>query len=196
MKNNHNTKEYVRTHRGAALLTFVIFFLFASTILTIGISRGAYQSLSEARVLHDSKISFYAGEAGIEDAVYRHRDAKNYSSTESFTLDGNTVNVARVLNVDIYEFTATTSVNTAVRKSFAELVIGDGASFNFGLQSGNGGIQMSNNSAVYGNVFSNGTVVGQGSATIYGDVISAGASGHKSCGAGCPPARCARRTGR
>jgi Tfp pilus assembly protein PilX len=177
MINTIDNRIQKHTERGAALLTFVIFFLLASTILVIGIGRGVYQSLSETRILQDGKRSFYAAEAGIEDAIYRHRDSKNYSSTESFTIDGNTVHTARVLNIDIYEITATANANGSVRRSFVELAVGDGASFNFGLQSGNGGITLSNNSAIYGNVFSNGTVEGAGSAAVYGDVVSAGTSG-------------------
>jgi Tfp pilus assembly protein PilX len=177
MINMSNNRLRNHTERGAALITFVIFFLLASTILVIGIGRGVYQSLSETRMLYEGKRSFYSAEAGIEDAIYRHRDAKSYSSTESFTIDGNTVSTARVLNIDIYEITATANASGAVRRSFVELAVGDGASFNFGLQSGNGGITLSNNSAIYGNVFSNGTVEGQGSATVYGDVVSAGTSG-------------------
>jgi hypothetical protein len=166
----HNT-------RGAALLTFVIFFLFASTILTLGFARSVYESISEARVLYEGKRSFYAGEAGIEDAIYRLRDGRLYSSTESFIIDSIPVSVFRVLVIDRYEYTATANANGAARQSMAELVIGDGASFNFGLQSGNGGITLSNNSGIYGNVYSNGVVEGQGNATVHGDIISAGPAG-------------------
>jgi hypothetical protein len=167
----------LHAERGAALLIFVIFFLFTSALLVAGIGRSVYQSMADVRVLYEGKRSFYAAEAGIEDAIYRHRDAKQYSNTESFTIDGNIVNTSRVHVVDVYEITATADASGAVRRSFVELAVGDGASFNFGLQSGTGGITLSNNSAIYGNVFSNGTVEGQGSATIYGDVVSAGPGG-------------------
>ena len=174
---NTSSRWGMGRERGAALITFVIFFLLASTILVIGIGRGVYQSLSETRVLLDGKRSFYAAEAGIEDAIYRHRDSKNYSNTESFTIDGITVATSRFLNIDIYEITVAANANGSVRRSFVELAVGDGASFNFGLQSGNGGITLSNNSKIYGNVFSNGTVEGLGNATVYGDVVSAGTTG-------------------
>ncbi len=174
---NNTTLLSAHKNRGAALLTFVIFFLLASALLVTGIARTIYDSMTEARLLYESKRSLFAAEGGIEDAIYRHRDSRAYSSTETFTIDGITVSMGRVLVIDTYELTATANANGSTRRSMAELVVGDGASFNFGLQSGNGGIAMSNNSAVYGNVFSNGEVEGQGSATIYGDVISAGASG-------------------
>lgn len=163
--------------RGAALLTFVVFFLFASIVLVLGIGRGVYDALAQVRTLEDGKRSYYLAEAGVEDAVYRLRDSKSFSATETITIDGSTVSTSRILNVDTYEITATAQVRGATKRSFVALVVGDGASFNFGLQSGNGGITLSNNSAVYGNVFSNGVVEGQGSATVYGDVISAGPTG-------------------
>lgn len=177
MTNTLHNRIRNQVERGAALLTFVIFFLFASTILVIGIGRGVYQSLSEARILQDGKQSFYAAEAGIEDAVYRHRDSKSYSNTETFTFNGNIVNTARVLNIDIYQITATASANGAMRRSFVELAVGAGASFNFGLQSGNGGVFMENNSTIQGNVFSNGSVIGANNNIVYGDIVSAGSTG-------------------
>ncbi len=162
--------------RGAALLTFVIFFLFASTILVLGFARTVYESITEARMLYEGKRSFFAGEAGLEDGIYRLKDGRSYSSTESFTMDGIPVTVFRVLVVDRYEYTASANSYGAARQSMAELVIGDGASFNFGLQTGNGGITFDNSSSVKGNVYSNGTVVGSGN-MVYGDVVSAGSGG-------------------
>lgn len=50
-------------------------------------------------------------------------------------------------------------------------------SFRYGIQSGAGGFLMENNSAIRGNVYSGGSVVGSGSNMIYGDVVSAGSAG-------------------
>jgi len=175
--NKYFPQKKNQSERGAALLIFVIFFLLASTILVFGIGSGVYQSLSEYRVLTESKRSFYAVEAGIEDAVYRHRNAESYSSTESFTIDGTAVSVTRTLVIDSYNFTFTASSTGATRRNFLELSVGDGASFNFGLQSGNGGVLMQNNSTIKGNVFSNGTVVGENNNIVYGDIISASSGG-------------------
>lgn len=167
---HHNT-------RGAALLLFVLFFLFGSSVLVFGVARGVYQSLAEYKTLEKSKRGYFAAEAGIEDAIYRHRDSRLYSNNETFTIDGVTASTSRVLVVDVYEITAEGNAAGAVRKSKISLAVGDGASFNFGLQSGNGGISMSNSSSVRGNVFSNGVIEGQGSAIVYGDVIASGPSG-------------------
>ena len=163
--------------RGAALLIFVVLFVFISALLTVTIGNGAYASLREYRVLEASKKSFNVTEAGIEDAIYRHKDNKAYSNTEILTLDGSTATVTRSLNADTYTFVVEGNEQNAIRRNSMDLAIGTGASFNFGLQSGNGGITMSNSSSVVGNVYSNGSIVGQGSAIVRGDVISAGSSG-------------------
>jgi hypothetical protein len=176
MSNKPTIQNTTHAERGAALLTFVIFFLLASTILVFGITRGVYQSLVEYRLLTESKRSFYAVEAGIEDAIYRHRDSKAYSGTESFVFDGITVNVVRTLVVDTYQFTVVASSSNATRRDYLALAVGDGASFSFGMQSGNGGITMLNSSSITGNLFSNGPITASGN-TIRGDVISAGPSG-------------------
>ncbi len=176
MNNVPTPQNVMHTERGAALLTFVIFFLLASTILVFGITRGVYQSLVEYRLLTESKRSYYAVEAGIEDAIYRHRDSKAYSGTESFVFDGITVNVVRTLVVDTYQFTVVASSSNATRRNYLALAVGDGAAFSFGMQSGNGGITMLNSSSIVGNLFSNGPIVASGN-TIRGDVIAAGPTG-------------------
>ncbi len=163
--------------RGAALLIFIVFFLVASIVFTFGIARGAYHDLVAYRTLEAGKRSVYAAEAGIEDAIYRHRGAVGYSDSETFTIMDTTVTMTRTLNVDQFEITAAGEAAGAYRTTTIKLTVGDGVSFNFGLQSGNGGIEMSNNSSVSGNVFSNLGVRGQGSALIKGDIITAGPGG-------------------
>lgn len=171
MNNKRIAKNY-----GAALLIFVVFFMAVSLTLTLTIGKSAYEDLAAYRVLFAGKQSFYGAEAGIEDAVYRHRRAKNYSSSESFTLMNTPVAVTRTAFTDYYDFVAVGNERNAVRSSKNSLAIGTGASFNFGMQSGNGGITMLNSSSVTGNVFSNGPISASGN-LIRGDVIAAGPSG-------------------
>lgn len=162
--------------RGAALLVSVVFFLATSLFLVTAIGGGAYGDLAQYRALSSGKVSFFASEAGIEDAVYRHRAVMNYSNTESFSIAGADVSVVRTGDSDTYTFVSEGNRGGAVRRNTTNLVIGGGASFGFGLQSGNGGLTLANSSRVYGNVFSNGQVTGSGN-SVYGDIISAGPSG-------------------
>jgi hypothetical protein len=173
---DHMNKKNLYT-KGAALLIMVVFFLIASLVLVLTIGRGVFDDLAGLNRLKSGVQSLYAAESGIEDAIYRHRNGMNYSSSETFTVGTASVTIVRDTLTDTFEFVAEGDARGAIRKSKAVLAIGDGASFNFGLQGGNGGILMSNNSSVYGNVYSNASVEGQGNATVYGDIISAGSSG-------------------
>lgn len=164
------------TERGVAILIFVIFFMAVSLTLTLTIGKSAYEDLSAYHILLAGKQSYFAAEAGIEDAIYRHRRSKNYSNNELFMLINTPVAVTRTTFVGYYEFVAIGDEQNAIRSSKNTLVIGTGVSFNFGIQSGNGGITMANSSSIVGNIFSNGPVSASGN-LVRGDVIAAGPSG-------------------
>jgi hypothetical protein len=56
------------------------------------------------------------------------------------------------------------------------VVFGTGASFNYGIQTGQGGFILENSARVTGNVYSSGQIIGSGN-TIYGDAVSSGGAG-------------------
>lgn len=175
--NNPRTQH----NKGAAVLVFVVFFLVASVVLVYGIAQGAYSDLVQYRTLENSKVVFFAVEAGIEDAIHRHRNNKGYSSSESFSLGAVTVDATRAVVTDHFELNFTGTRGDIIRKGYLEFTIGAGASFSYGLQSDVGGILLQNSSSVIGNIYSNGTVVGTGSGDgndIFGTVISAGPTGY------------------
>lgn len=171
-----NNKQH-QTNRGIAFLLFAVLFTSASMLAVFMVGRGAYEALAQYRTLEDSKTSFFAADAAIEDAIYRARKGMSYSASESYTFDAVPITVTKTTALDTAEFVAEAITNTFYRTSYASLTVGSGASFNFGLQSSTGGITLQNSSAVIGNVYSNGSVVGSGSNMIYGDVVSAGPSG-------------------
>lgn len=168
---------------GAALLIFVILFMFISVALSFVIGRGVLGALYEYSLLSRSKQAYYAAEALVEDVAYRNIEALNVGSVEANTLFG--VAVVATTTIDsvngLWTISSVGDDNNAVRHSEAILAEGTGASFNFGLQSGNGGILLTNSAQVVGNVFSNGDIIGDktgSGAYIRGDVISAGPTGY------------------
>lgn len=163
-------------NKGAALLMFVVFFLAASLILVLTIGRGVYDDLLTYRVLESGKKSFYAAESGIEDAVYRHVQGYEYDDAETFDVFGVPVSMTRTSVAGAYDIVAEGASYNAFRKSHILLEVGNGVSFSFGMQSGNGGIRFLQSSSVVGNVFSNGIIEGSGN-FVYGDAISAEATG-------------------
>lgn len=164
-------------HRGIALLIMIVLFMIGSLIVTIGIGRTVYHDILRYRELALSKQAFYAAESSIEDVIHRHRSAKTISATEALTVNGASVSTDIATVINQKRITATASAGGRVRTSYAVLQTGTGASFNFGLQSGIGGVELQNSSQVVGNVYSNGNVEGAGGNVIGGDVISAGPTG-------------------
>lgn len=166
---------------GAAMMLFVVFFMVASVSLMYSISRSVYADLQQFRLAYDSKQSYLTADAGIEDAAYRYVADLSIGNIEVVNLAGSFATTTSVFDsaTDMLVLTSSAEDNGAYRSTQMELSLGFGASFNFGVQTGNGGFELTNGSSVTGNVFSNGSVrkTGGGSATIYGDVISAGPSG-------------------
>lgn len=170
-------RKLFKSQKGAALLIAVLFFLIISTTIVIGSSGPVIADRKAAQNLIKSKASYFASEAGVEDVSYRIIKSKDYDSAENLTLDGYTASTAVVDNAGAKEVTTTGNASNLIRKIKTKLITGDGVSFHYGVQVGEGGIVMENNSEVAGNVFSNGPIIGQNSNIVKGDIISAGLSG-------------------
>lgn len=181
----HMIKYFKKQHteKGAALMVFIIFFMFIGIAVSFAVSRSVFGAAAEYSLLERSKQANYSAEALAEDIGYRNIDPDRVVNTTenntffnvavSATTTDDTVNGLLLIAAEgIY--------NNVYRGTELVLVEGSGASFNFGVQTGNGGILMENGSSVLGNVFSNGSVVGNkagAGAKVYGDVISAGPYG-------------------
>lgn len=163
---------------GQALIIAVIFFVAVSALIVFGISSPLIRASVAANAFADSKESFYLSEAGLEDAFYRLKTGKEISTSENIPLNSHFVPVEiNDLSGNRKEVIATGAVSSRVRKGRMVLDVGEGATFNFGVQTDTGGILMENSSSVNGNAFSNGTIEGSGNNLINGDAISAGPSG-------------------
>lgn len=173
---NFQTQE-----RGAAMLIFIVFFLMASLGVTSSISYGIYKDQNALRLMFDSKQSYLTADSAIEDMAYRYIAGKTPGAIEVITLGGvRATSTITYSNTELaYMIVSEANDNRAYRSSAMKLFVGSGASFNFGVQAGNGGFELTNGSSVRGNVFANGYIkkTGGGTATIYGDVISAGPTG-------------------
>ena len=123
-------------------------------------------------------------EAGIDKAVYELNQSSNYSG-ENETPLGNGVFSVSVASIDsnTKRVTVTGSVPNSVRPTATKVVqatIGIDASvvsFNYGVQIGQGGLEMSNSSKIIGNVYAGGNIIGTNSARIQGDAIVSGPAG-------------------
>lgn len=170
---------YVHLQRGAAMLIFVLFFTFASTVMMVGLNQSIFTDTSDFNQLLRSKQAYLASESIVEDVAYRTMTDQTVNSTEALTIGGVTAYATSTYNValDQYEIIGSAAWLSVTRKAEAILTVAAGSSFNYGLQAGNGGITLANNSDIVGNVYSNGPVTGAGSAEVAGDIVSAGPAG-------------------
>lgn len=165
------------TQRGQAALIAVIFFLVISVAVAIGFSAIAIKERSIARGQIKAKKSYFLAEAGAEDASYRVMKAKQLSSSETITLDGESVTTTIVSSSGEKEITAAGDVDNNIRNIRLRLLESStGVSFFYGVQVGDGGLSMGNGATVTGNVYSNGSIIktSGSAATITGDATVAG----------------------
>jgi len=178
-KQPHHWSTY-HASRGAALLLVVVFTMLASLLAVIGIGRAAHYDTLRARVNTHSIQAYYTSESGLEDVVYRMRKGMMVSlspNTEVLFLGGASATTTITQVSTLVTVQSVGAKSALYRTGKVLLRVGGGASFNYGLQAGNGGISMFNSSSVTGNIYSNGPVSGAGSSMIYGDVVSASTTG-------------------
>ncbi len=168
-------------HRGQAALIAVILMLVLMLSLVFA---AAGVALKDARVAESSKkarLAYFAAEAGLDDAVYRSKRGKNLPSSFSMVLNdaSASVNITNIGN--LREIKSGASNASAERAVYASLSDVSDIKFHYGVQVGDGGIEMDPNSEVrgsgsVGNVYSNGPVEGASGAKITGDLTIAGAN--------------------
>ena len=163
--------------RGAALLITVLLFALGASLVTVSIARATYYDVITTRTQQNSLQSYYTAESGVEDAIYRNMQNMSISASVVLTIGSTTATTTITPVLDQKNIDSVAQTGSAVRKLSTVITVGNGASFNFGMQSDNGGITMQNSSSVTGNVYANGSVTGGGSSVVGGDIISGGATG-------------------
>ncbi|MEK7460111.1 MAG: hypothetical protein AAB628_01005 [Patescibacteria group bacterium] len=173
-----NKQKHSLNNRGAAIITVVLFFVITSVAIAIGLASPVVREYKTTSDFEKSKSAYYLSEAGHEDALYRIKQGITISPQEVLTLDGNTATTT-ITTIDASNKTINSigDILKNTRRVKSELTTSVGASFSFGVQAGNGGIELENSSSITGNVYSNGTVSGSGSNLITGSVVSAGPTG-------------------
>lgn len=167
----------IRKNSGAAMLISVVFFLFISLAIISGLVSPAVREFKIASDFIKSRQSFFLSESAIEDAYFRLKTNLALGSSDTLTLGDNSA-TAVITDSGYNEKTISSlgDVNSLHRKNEVVLNTGDGVSFSYGIQAGMGGFTIGN-ATVNGNVYSNGTIVGENGATVTGSAFSAGPSG-------------------
>lgn len=180
MKNIKEHIEIFKDQRGQANILLAVVIITASVVLVTGLGLITFNEIKKIENVEKSSQSLYVAEAGVEDALLRLKDRMNYSTSYTLTVGSGTASVEMTGPLVDITITSSGNVSNRVRKVAVNLNAtpsGGEASFNYGIQVGDGGLNMASNSQVLGNVFSNGPAIGSNGAEILGDIFSAGPAG-------------------
>ncbi len=180
-----------RDERGQALVISMVIMLFL-----LGLS-AAVTSLNTtvfktSNNVAKSRVANASAEAGIKKALWCLNNpgagadcggqaGSNFTGENNVT-QGDGVYTTTVTTIDsltkqIDSVARTPNSTTAVSSQHLRVkavIETEVVSFNYALQAGEGGLNMSSNATVTGNVYSNGDIVGRSNALISGDVFIAG----------------------
>jgi len=164
----------INKQSGAAMLISIVFFLFISLAIISGLVSPSIREFKNANVNLNSKKSFFLAESGIEDSFYRIIKNKPIGTSETITLDSNTTTTTiTTLGGGEKEITSLADVSSFQRQLGITLSTSVGVSFNYGVQVGQGGVDLTGSAGVNGNVYANGPITGSSSSFITGTAISA-----------------------
>ena len=174
------TKQKKQNQKGFALMVTIITILAVCIVIGIGLSFLIYNSILATESKIKSVQSYYTAEAGIEDSLFRIKSGLQTFSPNTLVVDSTlaaTITIVDELNGD-KTIVSQGSKDNRIRKVTATYTATDDeVNFFYGVQAGEGGILMNNNSQITGNVFSNGDILcaGSGKCTITGTAVVASA---------------------
>lgn len=156
------------SQKGFVVIAITFFVLLAMILIALGMSMLVFYRQRIATNMVKSTQSYYAAEAGLEDALMLLANSPQMASTSyALAVGGTTANVTIPTMVGGSR-TLGSQGDAAGRQRKLEAVYSvdsEGIAFHYGVHVGEGGLAMSNGSKVEGNVFSNGNITGSGTIT-------------------------------
>ena len=173
-------------NKGVALLMAIFTILFVTTIISGSFVVITVNSAKRIRNTDNSVQGYYIAESGMEDIVYRIKSGKNYTNNYVIGVGFGTSTIAVSTENTVHTIQVSGSSNNRFRKIETILQVNtSGVEFHYGVQVGDGGLEMENNTIIQGSVYSNGSVIATGAggggsncsshACIIGDVFVAAA---------------------
>lgn len=165
-----NIKNTSQSGFAALLATMIVM-----SIIFIVVTSLSFTTIIEQKIATNAAYSaqaYYAAESGIEDSLYRLIKDKAYSADNDLPVgEGSAeISISDENGGAQKVILAKGQRSERYRNLQAEVETGgQGASFYFGAQVGDGGLVMDNNSRIQGSVYSNGSIRSSGGATITED---------------------------
>lgn len=178
-----NLKE---RQKGQATLTMVLALLSTTTVIVVALGFLTFNEVKKLNNVVKSAQSYYAAEAGVEDAILRVKSKMSYASGYSLSVGDGSALVELTGPLDDLTIVSKGNVYNRIRKVAVNIVAEpatENVDFNYGVQVGDGGLVMKANSEVSGGVYANGPITGPVGAgpgnipIIKGDAFSAELAG-------------------
>src|SRR3989338_7053643 len=136
-------------NQGQAAIVATLFFVAITLVLTVSSASVALKEESASRSHIVGKKGYFLSEAGQEDVIYRIFTGKPIPNNVVLSLGGDTATTTVAdVGVDRKDITAEGNSGKNIRKTQVALLVGEGTSFVYGVQVGDGGILMENSSEV------------------------------------------------
>ncbi len=168
---NTSTRQRSR-NGGAAMMIAIVFFLLFSSLIAYGIAGPLISRIGIASDFRLSRQSLFVAEAGLEDMDYRITNGKTYANSETLGLNGATTTLSVTSITGGLQVASSGNASSRIRSMQAQFLMGGGVGFNYGLQGGNGGVDLSGGSSIIGNIYANGSIHAI-SASITGTAVAA-----------------------
>ena len=168
-------KNFPNKQGGQAMMIATIFFLIISLTIIFGLAVPVSKQKHIVANLVESRRGYFLSEAGLEDVVYRLKNGMTVDSTETLTLNNQSSVVTTISNGAGKTVTSLADWNGLNRRVETKLKVGVGVAFGYGIQVGNGGFTLANNSGIIGSVSASGPIVGANGAFITGSARATGA---------------------
>lgn len=164
------------TERGAAMMVAVIFFIVASVFVVLGLTGPSAREYRIASDAISSRQGYASAESGAEDSYYRLRNGMHIGALATLGIPAANISATSTIN-DLgsgkKKITATGNASSMQRVIELTVSTATGASFQYGLEGGTGGIDLADTSSVNGDVHANALIHGASTAFISGGAISA-----------------------
>lgn len=166
----------INRQKGQVIIVNTLLFFALSVAIIFAITSPVVSSFNITKSFLKSKEAFLLANSAVNEAFYRLNSNKNLPSSEILTLSQGESIIAVADTANGKTISVSSEVDSYERNYELDLTAGSGVRFNYGLQVGQGGFEISGGSGINGNVYSNGDIIGSNGAYITGSAISANVS--------------------
>lgn len=164
------------TQSGQVIIINTLLFFSLSITIIFALTSPVVSSFHITKSFYKSKEAFLLANSATNEAIFKLNTNKNLSAAETITLSQGSALIGVADTAEGKTVSISSDVDSYKRNYELKLTTGSGVSFNYGLQVGQGGFDMSGSAGIIGNVYSNGDVVGSGGPYITGSAVAANVS--------------------